>query len=220
MKKSNVAMFGILIGTALLTACTKETALPKASESPSPKSIMITSPNPSLEPTPSPSPTATPFDWATAEVTEDNVRQALEGNVGAPFAIPVKDETFRKFVSSYDEKGEYIEITVNPGIFTDEKDFVKKAGGSLIEYSKFLFENPEVYEITVNALINDVAGGENEGVSISWRRDEAERIDYDIVLESMFGDYTIPYGLARKYSLQKELYEGLADFELPQYNNL
>lgn len=172
------------------------------------------------EPSPSAGPSAAPFDWATAEVSEGNVKQALKSNVGAAFAIPVEDETFRKFVSSFDDKGEYLAITVNPGIFADEKDFVKKAGGSLVAYSKILFENPEVYEITVNVLINDVAGGENEGVSISWRREEAERIDYDIVLESMFGDYTIPFKLARKYSVQNALYEELTNFELPQYNNL
>ncbi|WP_372629257.1 membrane lipoprotein lipid attachment site-containing protein [Cohnella sp.] len=158
-----------------------------------------------------------PYDWSTVEVTEERARRALEGNVGAAYAITVKDETFRKIAMTYDTKGAYLEITVNPGMFADEKDFVRHAGGSLIAYSKILFSNPEVYEISVNVLIDNVGGGENDGVYISWQRDQAKDIDYDAVLDNMFGDYTIPYQLARKYSIQTELFEGLADFGLLQY---
>lgn len=160
------------------------------------------------------------FDWKTAEVNEENIKKALTDNVGAAMAIPLSEKTFRKFVSSMDTKGTYVEITVNPGLFGDEKDFVKKAGGSLIAYSKVLFQNPDVYEVSVVANIDNVGGGENQGVYISWRRNQAEGVDYDKVLDDMFGDITIPYQMARKYSIQKELFEGLTDFDLPQNNNL
>jgi len=153
-------------------------------------------------------------------VTEERAKKVLEGNVGAAYAITVKDETFRKIAMTYDTKGAYLEITVNPGMFADEKDFVRRAGGSLIAYSKILFSNPEVYEVSVNALIDNVGGGENDGVYISWQRDQAKDIDYDTVLDNMFGDYTIPYQLARKYSIQTDLYDKLPEFGLPKSNNL
>lgn len=160
------------------------------------------------------------FDWASADVTEENVKKALKDNVGAAMAIPLTDERFRKFVTTSDTNGEYVEITLNPGMFADYKDFVKRAGGSLIAYSKVLFENPQIYELSLNVLIDNVGGGENDGVYISWRRDQAEGVDYEAVLDNMFGDYTIPYQLARKYSIQKDIYNGLEDFELPSSNNL
>ncbi|MGP0579211.1 hypothetical protein ACTP13_19690 [Paenibacillus peoriae] len=160
------------------------------------------------------------FSWADAEVSEKNVRRALKDNVGAAMAIPLTDETFRKYASSSDLKGEYIEITINPGLFLDEKDFVKKAGGSLIAYSKVLFQNPKVYEVSISTHIDNVGGGENDAVYISWRRDQAKGLDYDKVLDNMFGDYTIPYQLARKYSIQPEVYNKLKKFDLPKENNL
>ncbi|GIP53102.1 hypothetical protein [Paenibacillus vini] len=160
------------------------------------------------------------FDWANAEVTEENVKKALEDNIGAAMAIPLTEERFRKFVTSADAQGEYVEITLNPGIFADYKDFVKRAGGSLIAYSKVLFENPQVYEVSLNVLIDNVGGGENNGVYISWRRDQVADVDYDAVLDNMFGDYTIPYQLARKYNIQKDIYDGLEEFNLPESNNL
>lgn len=188
------------------------------SPSPSVKSIIALSPKPSTAAKTSPSPEA--FNWATAEVNEENVREALKDNVGAAMAIVVNDDTFRKFTSSEDTKGAYVEITVNPGAFGDQKDFVKRAGGSLLAYSKVLFENPDVYEISVNALVDNVGGGENPGVYISWRRENAEGVDLDAALDNMFGEISIPYGLARKYSIQNDLYSGLKDFELPAENNL
>ena|GEM_PF-3506481 len=160
------------------------------------------------------------FNWTSAEVTEDNIKKALKDNVGAAMAIPLTDDSFRKFVTSADTKGEYVEITINPGMFADYKDFVKRAGGSLIAYSKVLFENSQVYEVSLNVLIDNVGGGENDGVYISWRREQAEGVDYDAILDNMFGDYTIPYQLARKYSIQKDIYEELEEFELPSSNNL
>ncbi|EHS56869.1 hypothetical protein P4H71_22725 [Paenibacillus kribbensis] len=160
------------------------------------------------------------FNWATAEVNEENVRHALKDNVGAAMAIPLTDETFRRYGASSDLKGEYIEITVNPGLFLDEKDFVKKAGGSLIAYSKVLFQNPRVYEVSVSTNIDNVGGGENDAVYISWRRDQTKGVDYDKVLDNMFGDYTTPYQLARKYSIQPDIYRKLESFGLPKENNL
>lgn len=160
------------------------------------------------------------FDWATAEVNEENIRKALSEGVPAAMAIPLKDSTFRKFVSSEDLNGEYIELTINPGTFADSKDFVKKAGGSLIAYSKILFQNQKIYEISLVVNIDNVAGGENQGVYISWRREQAKDVDYDKVLDNMFGDISIPYSLARKYSIQSELYNDLSDFSLPKENNM
>ncbi|WP_339260147.1 hypothetical protein MKZ12_09805 [Paenibacillus sp. FSL R5-0713] len=172
------------------------------------------------EATPEPEPVEPAFDWATAEVTEENVRKALLDNVGGAFAIPITDDTFRKFASSSDLKGEYVELTVNPGTFWDEKDFVKRAGGSLIAYSKILFQNPKVYEVSVDVKIDNVVGGENDAVYISWRRDQAEKLDADTILDNMFGDYTIPFQVARKYRLTKEIYDKLEKFELPRQHNL
>lgn len=160
------------------------------------------------------------FNWATADVNEENIRKALSEGIPAAMAIPLKDNTFRKFVSSEDLNGQYIELTINPGLFADEKDFVKRAGGSLIAYSKILFQNPHVYEVSLVVNIDDVAGGENQGVYISWRKEQAKGVDYDKVLDNMFGDISIPYSLARKYSIQTELYNGLKDFPMPQNKNL
>ncbi|MBT2761894.1 hypothetical protein [Paenibacillus sp. ISL-20] len=169
---------------------------------------------------PDPKPKESVFEWHSADVSEDNVRLALENNVGAAMAIPIKDETFRKFTSSEDLEGQYIELTINPGTYWDEKDFVKKAGGSLIAYSKILFENPEVYEVSLDVKIDNGGGGENDGVYISWRRDQAENVDYDSVLDNMFGDFTIPYTLARKYRIDSRLYDKLGDIPIPRDHNL
>jgi len=206
----------------VLTACSNDK---QAESKPEPSAtIAATQPEESASPSAvtqeSAEPSETPYDWSTVEVTEERAKKVLEGNVGAAYAITVKDETFRKIAMTYDTKGAYLEITVNPGMFADEKDFVRRAGGSLIAYSKILFSNPEVYEVSVNALIDNVGGGENDGVYISWQRDQAKDIDYDTVLDNMFGDYTIPYQLARKYSIQTDLYDKLPEFGLPKSNNL
>lgn len=171
------------------------------------------------ETTPEPKPEPA-FDWTTAEVNEENVRKALEDSVGAAMAIPLTDETFRRYASSADLKGEYVELTVNPGTFWDTKDFVKRAGGSLIAYSKVLFQNPDVYEVSVDVKIDNIGGGENDAVYISWRRDQAEKLNADTLLDNMFGDYTIPYQVARKYYITKELYDRLEKFDLPREHNL
>lgn len=167
-----------------------------------------------------PKPTELVFNWHSAEVTEENVRLALENNVSTAMAIPIKEETFRRFTTSEDLEGQYIELTINPGTFGDEKDFVKKAGGSLIAYSKILFENPDVYEVSLDVKIDNVGGGENDGVYISWRRDQAENVDYDSVLDNMFGDFTIPYTLARKYRIDSSIYDKLGDIAIPEDHNL
>lgn len=159
------------------------------------------------------------FDWTKADVTEENVRKALANEVTA-VSIPLNEATFRKFTTNSDISGEYIEITINPGAFWDSKDFVKKAGASLIAYSKILFKNPKVYEVSVSAKIDNVGGGENDGVYISWRREQVEGKDLERVLDNVIGDYTTPYQLARKYSIQKELYDSLENFDLPRDNNL
>ncbi len=206
----------------VLTACSNDK---QAESKPEPSAtIAATQPEESASPsavTQEPvEPSEPPYDWSTVEVTEERAKKALEGNVGAVYAITVKDETFRKIAMTYDTKGAYLEITVNPGMFADEKDFVRRAGGSLIAYSKILFSNPEVYEVSVNVLIDNVGGGENDGVYISWQRDQAKDIDYDTMLDNMFGDYTVPYQLARKYSIQTDLYDKLPEFGLPKSNNL
>ncbi|USB32534.1 hypothetical protein [Paenibacillus sp. YPG26] len=159
------------------------------------------------------------FDWSKADVTEENVRKALANEVTA-VSIPLNETTFRRFAASSDTTGEYIEITVNPGAFWDSKDFVKIDGGSLIAYSKILFNNPKVYEVSVSVNIDNVSGGENDGVYISWRREQVKDVDLEKVLDNVIGDYTVPYQLARKYSIQKELYDSLESFDLPKDNNL
>jgi hypothetical protein len=160
------------------------------------------------------------FDWSKAEVNEKNVREALKDTGHAAVSIMLTDTTFRKFVYSEDDKGKYIDITVNPGMFGDVKDFVRKSGGSLLAYSKILFENPEVYEVSISTKMDNVGGGENDGVYISWRREQTEGIDYDKALDNMFGDYTIPYALARKYYIPRDIYERLPEPSIPMENNL
>ncbi|QOS81005.1 hypothetical protein JNUCC31_09095 [Paenibacillus sp. JNUCC31] len=177
-------------------------------------------PEPIPEPKADPEPVKPAFKWVTAEVTEENVRKALLDNVGGAFAIPLTDETFRKFVSSPDVYGERVELTINPGTFWDEKDFVKKAGGSLIAYSKILLDNPNIYEVCIDVKIDNAGGGENNAVYLSWRRDQAEKVDMDQVLDNMFGDYTIPFQLARNYRIQDDIYNELEKFSLPKEKNM
>ncbi|OMF70873.1 hypothetical protein [Paenibacillus glucanolyticus] len=91
----------------------------KASASPDPKPV---------EPEPV-------FDWSRAEVTEENVRLALENNVGAAMAIPMKDETFRRFTSSEDLEGQYIQsIRVHIGT---KKVSLKEPAGRLSHIPKY-----------------------------------------------------------------------------------
>jgi hypothetical protein len=211
----------VIAALLVLTACSNDK---QAELTPKPSATKVVaeperSASPSEE-TQEPTVPSESYDWSTVEVTEERVRKALEGNVGAAYAISVKDETFRKIAMSSDTKGAYIEITVNPGMFADEKDFVRRAGGSLLAYSKILYSNPEVYEVSVNVLIDNVGGGENDGVYLSWQREQAKDIDYDAVLDNLFGDYTIPYQLARKYAIQTDLYDKLPEFDLPKSNNL
>lgn len=179
----------------------------------------VPTPSPS-ERAPEPSVEATPaFDWATAEITEENVRKALEGNVGAPMAIPITDKTVRKIVANDWEENSLVFVTVNPGVFYGEKDFVKRSGGSLIAYSKILFENPKISEVAVKTMIDNVGGGENRAVDISWRRADIDGLDLSVLLENMLGDYTIPYQLAHFYLNEKDLYGALPEFGLPMHSD-
>lgn len=215
----------LLLSLGLAAGCsTNDTSEPPSSKSPS-----VSATNPKLsKPTPESTPIASkesepsekPFDWKTEEVNEENVRKALEEGVTSALAIKITDKTFRKVVSSSDTKGEYLEITVNPGDFWDEKDFVKRSGGSLVAYSKVLFENPAVYEVSINVKINNVGGGENNGVYLSWRRDNVKGLNFDTVLDNTLGDYSVPFSLVRKYSIQDDIYEKLKNFDLPSENNL
>ncbi|OMF70874.1 hypothetical protein BK142_23435 [Paenibacillus glucanolyticus] len=68
--------------------------------------------------------------------------------------------------------------------------------------------------------MDNVGGGENNGVYISWRRDQADGVDYDSVLDNMFGDFTIPFTLARKYRINSSIYDKLGDVSIPQDHNL
>jgi hypothetical protein len=77
-----------------------------------------------------------------------------------------------------------------------------------------------VYEVSIDVKIDNVVGGENDAVYISWRRDQAAKVDADTILDNMFGDYTIPFQVARKYNLTKEIYDKLEEFELPRQHNL
>jgi hypothetical protein len=194
------------VGTDVVSNSNNDTSPPAVS---SPIAEKATVPTVSATPTPA------PFDWKTAEVNEENVKEAL-GDVGGAFSIPVNDDTLRKIVvNNYGDKNIMVYIVVNPGAFWDEKDFVKKSGGSLVDYSKILFENEQVYEVVVKTMIDNVGGGENPGVDISWRRDQTEGVDYEAVMDNMFGDISIPYQLARHYSIPKEIYDKLKDFDLP-----
>lgn len=111
---------------------TNEESAPQKTVNEKPKSIMFSPP---------------PFNWSTAEVSEETVKQALKGKVGGAFSIPVTENTIRKIVVNYfGEKNNMVYIVVNPGDFWDEKDFVKKSGGSLLEYSKILGSSESLVE--------------------------------------------------------------------------
>ncbi|MFD2332269.1 hypothetical protein ACFSR7_23690 [Cohnella sp. GCM10020058] len=209
------ALFAII-----LAGCSAETsAVSSSSASQTSAAASLASstpPSPSPSPSEAAKPTEAPFDWVTAELTEENVRKALADGISIGSAFPVNDDTVRKIVANDWGKDSLIYVVVNPGFFLDEKDFVKRSGGSLIAYSKILFENPNVAEVSVQTRIDNVGGGENRAVDISWRRENIEGVDPDKALDDLMGDYTIAYQLARAYSIDKELYDALPDFGLPQ----
>lgn len=209
-------MITLIILAQILTACSAADTKASESSAPAVHSTPAPTPRPSMSMVKKTEP---PFNWTTAEVNEENVRKALSTGIGAAMSVPLTDDTFRGFVSNLYGEGRYVTITINPGMFADEKDFVKRVGGSLIAYSKILFDNPEIYDVTLVANIDNVAGGENKNaVFLTWNRKQAEGIDFDDVLDNMFGDISIPYQLARKYSIQKDIYDNLRDFDLPRDN--
>lgn len=185
-----------------------------ASPSPSPsvKSIIALSPKPSEEATASPSPTS----WKNAsKVTHDSIFNALQDLPNAAFSIPINNKTVRDINVNEDADGYSIKIEVNPGDFYDEKDFVKKSGGSLLVYSKVLLENPSVYSITVLSKINTVSDQEKFALQLSWTKKEAANENIDELLDQMFGDITIPFRVARNYSIDSDIYNELDSNDFP-----
>jgi hypothetical protein len=167
---------------------------------------------------------AAKFDWSKAEVTEENVKKALSTvKEDAVTTIGFNDKVFRKYVDIPDAKGHYPSVNIKQDDFLDEKDFVRRAAGTFLAYSRVMFQNPQVYEFSITFLIDaSNALGEKkeiEGVWLSWRRDNVKDIDWDKLLDSdnFVLNYRKPYQLARQYTINKDLYDKLpADFGLPR----
>lgn len=165
-------------------------------------------------------PTTKVFDWVSADITVDTVKDALSGK--SP-VNPVPSDDFNKNISDIQvsnnvkEGQKSISVYYKAGTAWDDTDSVKRAGGTAIIIYSILFQNPKVEQVSVFAQtdMTDQYGktATETGVKIALDRETANKIDWKGFSERhitdpgniyrVSGDYRIHPGILKNVKLNE-----------------
>ena len=90
----------------------------------------------------------TSFNWANADLTEQNIKTAL-AQEGAGVKPILTDSDFPKDITKVQVEDNSIYIYYKVKTFWDETDLVKRAGATAIYSGSILYSNPAVKDVTL-----------------------------------------------------------------------
>jgi len=152
----------------------------------------------------------TQFNWATADVSEANIKAAL--SKGSSVSAVPSDSDFPKSISKVvvmdnaAKSGQKnIEVWYKAGTAWDETDFVKRCGGTAIEAGSILFANPKVEQVALFALTEMTDQyGKTElevGTKIVLTREIASKVDWKGLAERHVSDPGNIYRITDNYHI-------------------
>jgi hypothetical protein len=141
------------------------------------------------------------LNWATAELTEANIRKVLSREFNID---PIYDDgDFPEDITSVTVEENNIIIEFKPETMWDETDFVKRVGGTTIIVGSVLFDNPDVVWVKVVAIteMTDQYGNteDEEGAFISLDRELADKVDWEGLADRHSSDPGNIYRLSAEY---------------------
>jgi hypothetical protein len=150
------------------------------------------------------------ISWATADITEDNIKLALSGK--APADPISKDSDFHKnltkieIIDNANKPGnKNINIFYKAGTSWDETDFVKRIGGTAIVIGSILFSNQKVEQVAIftQTEMTDKYGKTSleTGTKIVLSRNTANKIDWKGISERHITDPGNIYRIADDYKI-------------------
>lgn len=135
-----------------------------------------------------PAPEKPSFDWAAADVTENNIKSALaeETTIDSGITTDVNfpdDITEIQIIDITEKEGQKrLLITYKLDNAWDETDFVKKAAGTILVAGSQLFVNTKIEQITLisQTEMTDKYGKSEltDVASITLTRETADKIDW------------------------------------------
>lgn len=171
----------------------------------------------SVAPTKAAPPLTPAFNWATADITEDNVRKALAGesslNIVYDSKFPGDIEKIQIADSKKEPGKKTIAFIFKPGEMWDETTFVSQMGGTIIRADSLLFANPnvDVVEGVVTYDMTDQYGktAPERVLKLQLRRTTVDKIDWTGLADRHFTDPGNIYRIADFKYIHPAIVQGI-----------
>lgn len=146
------------------------------------------------------------YDFSSVEVTEVNVRRALNSAetryTGFEFN---SDNVYNVSIGS---KGTSVTVRLEGGSGTrDAETFARKATYAFLDASKKLFTNSAV--LTVTLVTHNVRG---DVIDISWNREDFDKVNAN----SLYNSYAAAFRASRTYSIAPKVFAELPVTSIPE----
>lgn len=147
------------------------------------------------------SPKEEKFDFSNAEITEENVKKAIEHISGNADEITVKVDDEDIYITEYQEQ------------ILSERLVVKQTTRNVVEIGKELYSNPKTNEVwySLESTLMDKKGAEERGklIGASFNRESIDGVNWDNMISMVSNDPIKVQNITQSYSLLPFLQEAL-----------
>ena len=147
------------------------------------------------------SPKKEKFDFSNAEITEENVKKAIEPILGSADEITVEVDDEAIYITEYQEQ------------ILSERLIVKQTTRNAVEIGEELYSNPETNEVwySLESTLMDKKGAEERGklIGASLNRESIDGVNWDNMISMVSNDPIKVQNITQSYSLQPFLQEAL-----------
>lgn len=147
------------------------------------------------------SPKKEKFDFSNAEITEENVKKAIEPILGSADEITVEVDDEAIYITEYQEQ------------ILSERLIVKQTTRNAVEIGEELYSNPKTNEVwySLESTLMDKKGAEERGklIGVSFNRESIDGVNWDNMISMVSNDPMKVQNIAQSYLLLPFLQEAL-----------
>lgn len=141
------------------------------------------------------------FDFSNAQITEENVKKAIEPILGSADEITVKVDDEAIYITEYQEQ------------ILSERLVVKQTTRNVVEIGKELYSNPKTNEVwySLESTLIDKKGAEKRGklIGASFNGESIDGVNWDNMISMVSDDPIKIQNITQSYSLLPFLQESL-----------
>lgn len=141
------------------------------------------------------------FDFSNAEITEENVKKAIEPILGSADEIIVKVDDEGIYITEYQKQ------------ILSERSIVKQSTRNAVQIGKELYSNPKTNEVwySLESILMDKKGAEERGqlIGVSFNRESIDGVNWDNMISMVSNDPMKVQNIAQSYLLLPFLQEAL-----------